>query len=131
MKRGQVAMEFLMLIGLSIVMLLVFLTSVDIVSRQKTDEKTFYELDDLGVTIQKEIILASELENGYRRNIDIPQTVNGRNYVLDSGNASAYTAYISITFEGRELFYHIPLINGTPTKGKNIITKFNGTVSIY
>lgn len=129
-KRGQVAIEFLILIAFSVSMLLFLIATVSKVSISKTDEKTYFDLDDLGKSVQQELLLATEVEDGYNRKINLPQTINGRNYAIDTETISSQISYLNITYEEHLIFYHIPPINGTITKGINQITTFNGTIYV-
>lgn len=129
-KKSQIAIEFLLLAGTSIFILLLILISMYSLSKGKTDEKTYYELDDFGKSLQQEILLASELEDGYVRTMNIPMTLNGRNFNITTNQTSAYNGYIKINYEVYEFYYAIPIVNGTFKKGMNTITKQNGVLSI-
>lgn len=130
-KQGQVAIEFLLLIAFSVILLLFLITTLSKISSLKTDEKTYYELNDLGRSIQQELLLTTELEDGYIRKINLPETVNGRNYELATNTLSNYVSYMNITFNDELIYYQIPPINGTFSKGDNIISKINNTIFVY
>ena len=132
MKKGQVAIEYLLLTGISFFVVFVLIIILSSLMESKRNEKAFYELDDFGRSIQQELILASELEDGYNRPINIPTTVNGRQYTITTGNVSPSNGYLIITlgFMGQEIFYEVPPINGSFRKGWNRIWKVNGNITI-
>ena len=130
MKKGQIALEFIFLIGIGLVMLLIFLVIVGTLGKEKTDEKSYAELDDLGKTIQQELILASNMEYGYNRKMNIPTAVNNRDFTVTTGNISEHNSYLSIDFQGHSIYYIIPSISGTIEKGDNIIKKDEDGVKI-
>ena len=130
-SRAQIAIEFVLLIGVSIAILISALVIMTSLASDKTDEKTYYELDDFGKSIQQEVILASEMENGYIRQLDIPITVNGRDYTILTNVSYLYnTSHIIIQFRTLETYYVIPPVNGTFKKGINILKKMNDTLII-
>ncbi len=129
-RSGQIAIEFLLLVGISIFLLILVLISISAMSERKIDEKTYYELDDFGTTLQQELLLASGMENGYIRPINIPVTVNGRNFNMTMGGAQNDTSYLIITYMTVDIYYSIPPVNGSFVKGNNIIRKINDTLYI-
>ena len=130
MKRGQLAIEFIMLVAMSIVILFVILIITNNLTQRKIDEKTYYELDDLAKSIQTELIRASEVEDGYERNLDIPETINGRDYNLTSGNTTVSLGYVLLEYRGTPIYYIVPALNDSLRKGPNLIRKQNGSLVI-
>jgi hypothetical protein len=128
--RGQIAIEFVIFVGFGIFVALLLLLSITSLSEQKTDEKTYYEIDDFGIGLQRELILASEMEHGYVRRFNIPQTVNGRRFNITTGNTSSYNGYMTINYNNMELYYVIPVIDGTLVKGNNVLRKINTTLQV-
>jgi uncharacterized protein (UPF0333 family) len=129
-SKAQVAMEFMILMTLGVAILIILIIAVGSISKNKTDEKTYYELDDFGNSIQQELILAAELEDGYTRIINIPTSINGRKYNITTGSAGDYAGYLNIDYMTTTIYYPIPVVNGTLQKGYNKIRKENGSVFI-
>lgn len=117
-RFGQIAIEFLLLIGVGLFILLIALITITHVSKDKIDEKTYYELDDFGLAIRQELVLASEMEDGYTRKINIPVTVNGRAFTITSIPVTNETSMLVIMFNELNLTYVIPPIQGAFLKGK-------------
>lgn len=131
MGKGQIAIEFMTLTAIAFVILFTVLVASVSLSKSKTDERTYFELRDFGAGIQRELILATELEDGYHRRINLPVTVNGRDYsVITNGSATNETGFFVIEYKGRELYYAIPSVEGEFRKGDNVIVKKNDTIRI-
>lgn len=130
MKKCQVALEFVLLVILGLAILMTGLVVINSLTTSKIDEKSFVELEDLGLSIQRDFIMITELEDGFRREMNIPVKVNGRTYTIYNNNTSENVGYFKLTYQETELFYTIPAINGTLKLGKNIITKYEGVISV-
>lgn len=130
MKKSQVALEFVLLVIFGLAILITALVVINSLTTDKIDEKSFKELEDLGLSIQKDLILITELEDGFRIEMNIPVKVNGRTYTIFNNNTSENVGYFTLTYQTTELFYAIPALNGTLKPGKNIITKNEGVIKI-
>jgi hypothetical protein len=119
---GQIAIEFLLLIGLSIVIIVALLAAVYSISEYDSKTRTVKELDDLGASIQQELLLASSVEDGYSRRINIPETINNHHYNITLSTYNNHT-FIILQYELAELYYQVPFVSGNITKGDNIITR--------
>lgn len=128
-KNAQVGIEFILLTIFSLVMLLVLLSSISSLSSEKMKQKAYFEVNDIAISAQQEILLASELHDGYRREFFIPETVQNLDFTIVLGNASSGN-HLRVNFENQETFYLLPPINGSIQKGINILTKQNGMLFI-
>lgn len=129
-KQGQLSIEFILLMVLSFMVLFSFAYVIMDLSGQKNQEKTYFEINNLGVSLQQEFLLASELENGYQRTIVVPETLNNLPYTIFLGSESNATSYLAIEFQGLEFVYSLPTINGIIQKGDNHLTKINNTLQL-
>jgi hypothetical protein len=127
-KNGQIAIEFLLIAGLAFFIIFTLLIAVYKISEDNNTIKTYVELKDFGYSLQKELLIASELEDGYKRKINIPVTLNGLDYNITIFNSTKYT-YMIITYKNVETYYSIPVTEGNFVKGINYITK-NETLRI-
>lgn len=129
-KKAQVAIEFLLLLSLSFFVVIALLAAVLSVSKTDTSIKVYTDLDDLGKSLQQEVLLASQMEDGYVRRINLPETVNGADYNVSIGHAASYNDYISLTYDTIDIYYIIPPTNGTFSKGTNYIKKNDGALRV-
>ena len=128
--KGQVSTEFLILLIMGVFIILTFIVIVQKLSDEKLEGKALNELDDLGKSIQQELLLATQLEDGYSREIYIPPKLYGIVYIMNLSNASSTIMYLNFYFEGTELFYAVPYLQGDVKTGLNTIAKQNGTISV-
>lgn len=126
--KGQIAIEFLMYIGIAFFVIIVFLASLLAVSENNTRTRTYYDVDDLGKSLQQEFLLASQLEDGYTRRLNLPVTINGKSYNVTVGQTDPAHSYMIFMYENSELFYLIPLVEGNISLGNNVLRKLNGTL---
>lgn len=115
-----------MMLAMSFAMLFTFAIVIMSISTQKNEQKTYEELNDLGLSLQQEFLLASELEDGYTRLIYVPIQLNGLPYVITNGNSLDAEGYLDISFADVGLTYNIPKLNGTIQKGNNLLVKTDG-----
>ncbi len=129
-KKGQIAIEFLLYIGIAFFMVIVLLASILAVSEDNVKIRTYADMDDLGKSLQQELLLASQLEDGYTRRINLPITMNGKGYNVTVGQSNPQNSYILLAYEGSELFYLTPPVEGNLTLGNNVLRKRNGTLYV-
>ncbi|MGM5482418.1 MAG: hypothetical protein ACQESF_03055 [Nanobdellota archaeon] len=126
-KSGQIANEFMILITIVAFFSIIFLGVLHNYSSEISKDKEEKTFSDFGVYLQNEIILASEVKNGYKRFIDIPDKINSLEYTITNTKKSFK---ITSSKSDMEFFYHIPKIKGDINKGNNKIIKQKGVVYI-
>lgn len=121
--RSQVALEFMLLVGLAFMVMIVFsiLTQDSIVKLRGEEE--YVALKDLMHTIQGEIIIATVVEDGYQRIFTVPQTLEGIDYTMYLSNG-----YIIGESTNHEYVLKVSEVNGSISKGANTIRKQGGVV---
>jgi len=127
-RNGQIALEFLLFLGVAFCVVFILLAAAVSLSTDNTKTKTYYEMDDLGRSLQEEFLLASQLEDGYTRKINLPMTLNGLQYTVLMNQSSYSNAYITLSYKDIEIFYAIPQTNGSMHLGDNVLRKVNGTL---
>ena len=128
--KGQIAIEYLLLTAMGFFFLFTFLAVIIVVSNSKQDEKTYAQLTDLGNSLQQEVLLATTLQDGYKRELYLPDSFYGTTYTIITDNASLTQSYFTINFDNHELYYVIPHIIGTFNKGTTVLRKDNGVLSL-
>lgn len=132
MRKAQIAIEFMLLVAVGLFFFLIIVASVVNLATGKQSERFYYDLQDFGKAIQRELILATELEDGYHRNIKLPYTApNGKPYTIYTNNTPSGKMYLFIEFEeAKTIEFEIPTINGTIRKGTNTIYRERGEVYV-
>ncbi|MFP4111668.1 MAG: hypothetical protein ACLFPQ_06650 [Candidatus Woesearchaeota archaeon] len=146
LKKSQAGIEFTVLIGfMMFVFVMIFFALSDNIgdANQKDQKRKVYELADY---LDNEIRLASLVEDGYYKELQLPGTIDGMNYNIninpynpgtgpENSNNSEVIIYLQPdSFIGSEnftvvRFYYQTHIN--LTKGCNIINKTSGEVRIF
>ncbi|MBW2992661.1 hypothetical protein KY345_05585 [Candidatus Woesearchaeota archaeon] len=124
-NRAQAAIEFIVLIVILFSVFLVYTVSTRKKMDEIRDKKEYTLLRDITKTAQNEILTAVKVEDGYYREFELPDTLEGINYTIN------ITGTMVIAYsENHEQAFMIPAVNGTVKKGVNVITKENGIVQI-
>ncbi len=118
MKKAQVAMEFIWIVGIATMIILLLLGGVYYLTYAYSEKQIIEKLSDLGYSLQNELIIAEEVEIGYERTINIPSDINGKEYFLSQNNK-----YLVLSYKGSQQTFTIPMVTGTLVKGTNTITK--------
>ena len=123
-KKSQSSMEFFTLAGFA------FLATIIIVSisvseiKNFRDKKEFDLIQDLGLRLQKEVSIAAYVEDGYKRNLVIPQKLeNSFNYTVINTNNTIIINASKTSFSAA-----IPFVEGNFTKGSNKITSTDNKI---
>jgi hypothetical protein len=118
-KKSQVAVEFILMVSLALITLLVLIGVLYYLFFNYSEENNINKLNDLGYSLQSEIILASEVEPGYERNITMPEDVGGADYSIRISDEE-----VVITYRGMDFLFAIPQVSGIiNTKGNHVIRK--------
>jgi|GEM_PF-950201 len=124
-RKSQVAVEFMLMTSLAMVVLVVMIGVLYYIFRDYSEEKNMNRLMNLGYSLQDELILASQVESGYERNLTIPEMVGSAEYSINqTHNPNSTPDDLFIIYKGTHLLFPIPAnITGNLTKGSNTITK--------
>lgn len=128
--RGQAGIEFLLLSVFALSLLIIMVAALSNLTFSRQTQKGYLEMKDLGISIQQELLFASELEDGYRREFYIPDKLSNVDYTISNGNSSSYNGYLVFEYESQEFFLVIPAVVGTIKKQTNVLRKYNNTLYI-
>lgn len=121
---GQMAMEFVMMLAIAAIIGILFIASLSNILSDKGEERRIRALNDIGYMIQDEVILATQVEDGYRRVFTIPQKASYFKYTITNTPTGV------ILSSGRTIItYPVPVVDGSFVKGDNTLTK-NGKVTV-
>lgn len=125
MLKAQVSSEFFVFVGLSLLIALAF----ELSSLQQLNEfrlqKENEAVKDIALKLQKELLLAANVEDGYVRVFDVPNKLENIDY-------SIFMTNISITVNSSRALYIVAIPNalGNISKGVNKINKTGGVIHI-
>lgn len=120
-KNGQVALEFMMLIGMAVLLMSIILVIVGGFANHKASQQKYDQMYSFGRTLQNELLLAATVHEGYSRTIYLPDRI-GRYVYSISNEQDTFTLRSS----GVLLNFKIPETTGTLKIGENIITNQGG-----
>ena len=124
-SRAQISAEFIILVGLAFILALAFpLASIQKV-KDLNSQKESDMAKDLGLKLQKELVTASQVEDGYNRIFTLPMTLEGINYSVSSQNST-----LIITAGSALYIVSSPYFVGNISKGTNNITKSAGVIYV-
>ncbi len=122
MLKSQVSMEFITLIGVAFMISLVF--GVVFLTQQKEInlDREYVLLRDILLKTHGEILIASNVEEGYYREFTLSEKADNVEYNLTIMNSTF------LVLESSNHFFEmrIPLVNGTVVKGTNILKREDG-----
>jgi hypothetical protein len=125
-NKAQVAMEFLTLAVIALTTLTIFFFIVNHFSSSYAQERIHTQVEDLGLYLQNELLLADSMQEGYQRKIFIPLTIADQDYQIYSSAGK-----IVLTYSGTDFVYGVQdTIQGSLSKGDNILTKTESQVVI-
>lgn len=125
LTRGQIALEFVMVMGVAVMIMMLFLVASGNEISNIQNDKVRTELKDVLFRTQNEINLASEALPGYERQFENPDKLSGTPYTINSsqtemtGQAGEYQ-FLLVT----------PEVIGSGKTGYNLIRNVNGIVCL-
>ena len=124
-SRAQASAEFFIFIGLAFLIAVAFelasIKELNGISQQRENEIA----RDVGLKIQREMLIAASVEDGYSRNFELTEILGNINYTVSKQNST-------ITVESKKGYFIIPIPSavGSISKGTNIINKTGGVIYI-
>lgn len=124
-RKAQSSIEFAAIMSVMFLIFIIFFYAVStrLTSTQRDNEISM--LEDLGTFLQNELRLATTAEDGYYREFEIPETLNGYDYTINItdygglGFSDIILRYVNHSFQ----YSHVlPVGNVTGSIDKNINT---------
>jgi len=125
MKKAQVANEFVILLGVSILIIMVFLSSIANDMDFLVVKKEMNVLSDVGYSVQSELFTAANVRDGYRREFEMPVQFRGVYY-----NATITNGYLILWSDRTDQHqeFQVPEVVGDVQPGINVIVKKGGVL---
>ncbi|MFA5856022.1 MAG: hypothetical protein WC867_01590 [Candidatus Pacearchaeota archaeon] len=115
----------MIILGFILIAFTVFFIVINETMEDKIDERMNLQLKEIARIVQEEIILASKSSDGYKREFNIPTSLNGINYQI---NVTDGMIYIRTEDLDEALSLRATPIIGDVRIGENIIKKQGGQV---
>ena len=125
MASAQISAEFFLLLGLGLLIAIAFeIASLDQLKEFRA-QKENEAVKDLALKLQKELLIAASVEDGYTRYFKIPDNLDTINYSITTANSTLFV-------QSKNGFYiiTIPSIIGNISKGINVINKTDGIIYV-
>ena len=124
-SKAQISAEFFVFLGLAFLIAIAF----ELASLSQLNEfrlrKENEAVKDLALKIQKELLVAAVVEDGYVRTFALPDRLDSFNFTLSTQNST-----IMVTSKNSYYAMRIPNAIGNLTKGSNRINKTGGVIYI-
>ena len=124
-SKAQISAEFFVLLGIVFLIAIAFeIASLDQLNdfREKKESEA---VKDIALKLQKELLVAATVEDGYVRIFEIPDKLDNINYSLTTQNST-----INVTSKNSLFIVAIPNSVGNASKGTNTINKTGGVIYI-
>jgi len=126
-KKSQSSMEFFTLVGLAFLTTILFVAITVNEVKEFSDQKEFLMIKDLSLRLQKEVAIASSVEDGYERSFTLQSKLeNIVDYTLSTTNNNS----ITVNSPKTSFSVRIQPVVGYFIKANNKIEKINGVVYI-
>jgi hypothetical protein len=123
-RRSQLALEFVLLVGLSITMAMVLVIFMYDLQRDNLTEKIDVKMRDFGYSVHQELLTAYDMNPGYSRTFYLSDQIERTGYnVSILGNRT-----LLVQYGEKSLYYTIPFIGGSIQKGSNTIRNVDGNI---
>ncbi len=123
--KAQISAEFSIFIALGLLIAIAFeiasLNQLNAYRLQKENEA----VRDLALKLQKELLIAASVEDGYVRVFEVPDNLDTINYSITTQNSTLF-----VQSKNGFHFVAIPKIVGNVTKGTNLINKTEGVIYV-
>tara|TARA_Y100000034_G_C6870911_1_gene397619 strand:- start:554 stop:973 length:420 start_codon:yes stop_codon:yes gene_type:complete len=124
-KLGQSAIEFMIIVGFMLFVLVAFLTAINYnISDKRFDEKNRIA-KEIALSVQNEISLASNSLDGYSREFEVPLRIAELDYTIAINSG---LLYLETEDSRHAVAYPIAEVTGDIQIGANVIQKEGGVV---
>jgi len=124
-KKGQVVLEFTLLVGIAMFTLITFLGVVMYHTQHLNELEDLKNIEDVANKAQRELNLAAYVSDGYSRSFTLPDTLYGEDYTI-----TIYEDLLVVSVEDNTISKRISSVVGSIQKGANTITKEGGVINV-
>lgn len=110
LKKGQVGLEFMMVVVVAVSTLIIFVGLLSIVMATKQEEVRSLKAQEVADGFSEELLFASEAESGYVRLLHLPSVIEGEHYVIDLESSESKSGYFELIVEDDVFFKSTPIM---------------------
>jgi hypothetical protein len=134
MRKAQTSMEFVILTGFMIIAFSVFYITIQAKLVEANRDSTDISARQVETLVVNEIKVAESVGDGYYREFELPQRVNGLDYNVSIMSGMGGMPEVVVKYNGKERVYFVSQgyvdNESTVGKGYNNITKVNGKITM-
>ena len=127
-QKAQISFEFMTMVIMAVMLVVILAWSAYYFLTDYSEQRNIQRIQDLGYSLQNEVVLAYNVEPGYSRTVYVPERLGDYDVEIsmsENGND------IIITYKGNEVAFRIPTVSGSFATGYNTIQKLpDGSVVI-
>ncbi|MFH1133033.1 MAG: hypothetical protein V1735_00935 [Nanoarchaeota archaeon] len=131
-RRAQSTIEFTLVTSFMFLVFTVLFLLVANMSISSQEAKQAKDLETLADAIKEEVSLATAVENGYVRTVELPKTIEGTPYyvyVMTSVSLNYTEMILGFNNTRKQLVVPLPvMVTGNLSPGRVTIAKHNGTI---
>lgn len=124
--KAQASMELLFFVGFSFFIFILILGIIASNFQQGSLEREQTALEQVSLIIREEVYLAGSVQDGYERTFLLPQKILNKDYTTE---ILQNTTLVVSNNRAKTITTLLP-VDGTLQKGKNIIRKNNGEITL-
>jgi hypothetical protein len=132
MRKAQTSMEFVILTGFMLLAFLIFYTVIQAKLVEANKDNIDVAAKQIETLVVNELKIAESVSDGYYREFELPQEVNGMNYTVQIMPGVGNTPEIVVQYNGRERVYFVvqSYVNSASrvSKGWNNVSKIKGVI---
>jgi len=122
-NKTQSGLEFLIVSAVVLFFFVIFFVAIQTNTEERNKEKELMLVNNLALSVQDEINLATEASSGYKREFYVPDRISNKDYYISIVENSIY-----IKTDDNALSLQVEPVIGNIKKGDNIIKKEDGKI---
>ena len=130
MKKAQIAYEFIMVFFILSIAFITWLALSSSLQEELQKNKNLEDFKDFSLSLKHDIFVIAQMNDGFSKALNIPNTINGRNYdilVTNFTNQDLGFSFSTVEINSSEIgfftHFNVPYMNQTLIKGENFLIK--------
>ena len=124
MRRAQLSIEFLFVMGFAALVLAAFLFVILLSQQDAIADETQAAAQRIASEVRQELITAAAVRDGYERVFELPESVRAREVSFE-----ARPEALIVSVGTQQAYIRTPAYQGAPQTGVNVLTKHDGVIA--